>query len=71
MKRFLGKTTLVITLIFASCSEEIGPCYEMEIQCKSLLNKMEQATDAKEKEQYYQYYLSEKHLLENCYNENR
>ena len=63
---FLGKTTLVVTFILSSCSEEIGPCYDMEVHCKELQDKMNKATDPKEKEQYRQFYLAEKHLLENC-----
>lgn len=58
---------IIITLCSLSCSEEeIGPCYDSEQQCKNLLRQMEQSTDPAEKEQFRQYYLAEKHFLDNC-----
>ncbi len=66
MKRLLGKTTLVITFfLLLSCSEEIGPCHDMEVHSKKLLELSKQTTGV-ESQQYYQKYLSEKHILENC-----
>jgi hypothetical protein len=66
MKRLLGKTTLVVTFfLLLSCSEEIGPCHDMEVRCNELKSLMDKSTGA-EKEQYRQYYLTEKHILENC-----
>jgi len=48
-----------------SCSEEVSPCEPMKQRCKELQYKIAQTTGA-EREQYYQYYLTEKHILENC-----
>ena len=57
---------LVTALIMlVGCSEEIGPCYSNEQRCKELQQLMNQSTGA-EKEKYYQKYLTEKHILENC-----
>lgn len=66
----IGILVIILSILVSSCSEEIGPCYPMEEHCRNLLKKMETATDPKEKEQIWQFYLSEKHLLENCYREN-
>ena len=54
-----------------SCSEEIGPCIENEQRCAELQNKMKTAKTEAEKEQYYQFYLAEKHQLEYCQYQNR
>ena len=52
-----------------SCTEEIGPCHDSEVQCKKLLELSKQTTGV-ESENYYQHYLAEKHILENCYDIN-
>lgn len=58
---------ILITLCSLSCSEEeFDPCNASADKCKQLLRQMEQATDPKEKEQYRQYYLAEKHFLDQC-----
>lgn len=61
MKKYL------FILLLTSCDEEMHPeCAELEQHCKTLLSQMDQATTAKEKEQYRQFYLGEKHTLEAC-----
>lgn len=63
------KTLLLISIILCSlsCSEEgFDPCNASADKCNQLLRQMEQAADPKEKEQYRQYYLAEKHFLDAC-----
>lgn len=61
------KKYLLILLIAASCDEDLSPkCQELKNACDSYLRQMDQAKDQKQKEQLRQYYLSEKHELDNC-----
>jgi hypothetical protein len=59
---------LIILLLAFSCSEEeLSPkCQAIDDACKTALRQMDQATNAKDKEQYRQFYLSYKHDLESC-----
>jgi hypothetical protein len=73
MNTYIRRSILLILLLWylLSCSEEIGPCYDNEQQCAYLLKKMNEATTEVEKNQYYQHYLAEKHILEYCQSQNR
>lgn len=64
------KTIIFLAIALISCTEQIGPCYSNEQHCKELLQKMNKATDPKEKEQIRQFYLSELQFLEACRRQN-
>jgi len=61
---------VALQIIFGSCSDDFpSECKASQDRCRELQYKIDQSTGA-EKEQYRQFYLTEKHYLEICLKSN-